>query len=168
MNRQYRQRGDTIVEVLICVLIVSMVLAGAYVTTQRSSSGIRNSQEHAEALKLIQSQIEQLRSNAAAQPTATVPKIFTISAQPFCMVAGEPVPTTEPPTATGCVQNAAGQPTEDQPAYEMSIFRTKVPGCNAGLSTSSLTPCYKFSIQADWEAITGNPAYEKIFYRLHQ
>lgn len=147
-QRSGHQRGDTIVEVLICVLIVSLVLAGAYVTTQRSSVGVRNSQEHSVALKLIQAQVEQLRTNANQEN----PAVFTAN-QPFCMVDSVPVPANSTPE---CTQDSAGEPTTDQPMYRMTIRRI----ANAGGTV--------FTINADWDALTGQSARKTIFYRLHR
>lgn len=53
--------GDTIIEVLISILILSVVLAGAYATAGRSSTTVRASQERGEALKLVEGQLERLR-----------------------------------------------------------------------------------------------------------
>lgn len=62
-----RQAGDTIVEVILAVAIISSVLAGAFAVTSRSSRDIRVSEEHAQALQYLQGQVELLRS-AAAKP----------------------------------------------------------------------------------------------------
>jgi Tfp pilus assembly protein PilV len=140
------QRGDTIVEVLICVLIVSMVLGGAYVTVHRSSQGIRNSQEHAEALKLVQSQLEQLRTNAAS----TSPTVF-VAGTPFCMVDGAATTDT-----ARCAQNAAGDATTTEPVYHLAVTRTSSAG-------GSL-----FKVEATWNTVTSQQARETIFYRLYQ
>lgn len=56
------QRGDTIVEVLIALAIISSVLAGAFFVTNRSAQNVRDSEEHAQALQLLQGQIEQIRA----------------------------------------------------------------------------------------------------------
>lgn len=145
-SRTVRQRGDTIVEVLICVAIVSMILGGAYVTARRSSQGIRNSQEHAEALKLVQSQLEQIKSNAAeAQPD-----VFTTNMPTFCMVDGQPVAGAQPQ----CRQSAAGTPATQEPIYRISV--TRQPDNGAA----------KFAVQAEWDSVTGRPAQETLFYRL--
>lgn len=143
-----RQRGDTLVEVLICVLIVSIVLMGAYVTTQRSSRGIRNSQEHAEALKLVQSQLEQVRANAEM----ATPQVFT-SGQPFCMVLGVPEVGTNAPK---CSQDATGAPTTDQPQYRLSVTRV-----DSGAGSL-------FTVQAQWDDINGSTARESLHYRLYK
>lgn len=58
-------RGDTIVEVLISLLVISAILVGAFVLSQRSSRNVRDSQEHSEALGLLQAQVELLRTAAS-------------------------------------------------------------------------------------------------------
>ena len=65
-----RQRGDTLVEVLIAIAVVSLILGGAYVTTNRSLYATRAAQERGNALKLAESQIEQLKGIVASNPTA--------------------------------------------------------------------------------------------------
>lgn len=57
------QTGDTIVEVLIAMAVLSMVLGGAYVASNRSLAVSQQNQERAEALKLVEGQMEQLKSN---------------------------------------------------------------------------------------------------------
>jgi prepilin-type N-terminal cleavage/methylation domain-containing protein len=58
-------RGDTIVEVLIAIAIVSLVLGGAYAASQQSLGSGQRTQERAEATKLVQQQLERLKSAAA-------------------------------------------------------------------------------------------------------
>lgn len=149
-NRRRRTAGDTIVEVLICILLMSVILGGAYTTVRRSSIGIRNSQEHTEALKRLESQIEQLRANAGS----STPTIFT-TGTPFCMIDGAAVSLTSGPDAPKCTQNANGQPSSVAPAYKLSIQRSPVPGGRT-----------LFTVRADWDAITGTPAQETLFFRM--
>jgi prepilin-type N-terminal cleavage/methylation domain-containing protein len=56
------QRGDTIVEVLIAMSIISLVLAAAYVTSTRNTTLMQGSQERQQAQRLVESQIEMVRS----------------------------------------------------------------------------------------------------------
>jgi prepilin-type N-terminal cleavage/methylation domain-containing protein len=150
------QRGDTLVEVLICVLIVSMILTGAFVTTNRSTIGVRDSQEHAEALKLVQSQLEQVRQNAAQNDAEVFDHPVST---PFCMVNGAVVAASGP-TAVQCVQNRAAQPTTDQPAYRLTVSRAT---CTVGVQ------CHQFTVRAAWDSIaTKGEAMEQIIYRLHE
>lgn len=55
------QRGDTIVEVLIAVVVISSMLVGTFAIANKSSSQIRSSQERTEATKLTTSVIEILK-----------------------------------------------------------------------------------------------------------
>lgn len=58
------QRGDTIVEVLIAIAIISLTLAGAYTSTNRSANMSRTAQERGEALKWAETQIEQIKATS--------------------------------------------------------------------------------------------------------
>lgn len=148
--RKLTQRGDTIVEVLISIAVVSLILGGAFVTTNRSQTGVRNSQEHGEALKLVGAQLEQLRADAAK----AAPTVFA-QAVPFCMYNDAAVSTTGA-TAADCKQSSAGNPTSTEPIYRLSIDRTS---SNGG---------YLFTVKADWDQISGGTAEETMVYRLYQ
>ncbi len=63
VTRSRRQAGDTLVEVLIAIAIISLTLAGAYASANLSASDLQDVQEHTEALKLVQSQVEFLRAS---------------------------------------------------------------------------------------------------------
>lgn len=56
------QKGDTIIEVLITIAIISTVLVGAFIATNKNIATIQNTQEHSQAQKLVESQIESLRN----------------------------------------------------------------------------------------------------------
>lgn len=73
--------GDTIVEVLLAIVVVSMVLGGAFVSVNRSMTGGRQSQERGEAMKLAQTQLELLKQ-AAKDPTKN---IFGPGPVPYCL-----------------------------------------------------------------------------------
>ena len=61
-NRK-NERGDTIIEVLMCILVISMILAGAFASTNKNLQSVRDSQERAQAVKIAESQLERLRTN---------------------------------------------------------------------------------------------------------
>jgi type II secretory pathway pseudopilin PulG len=144
------QAGDTIIEVLICIGIVSMILGGAFVTTRASQTGVRNSQEHGEALKLAESQLEQLRADASSAS----PTVFT-QGTPFCMYGNTAV-STHGSTAKDCVQDSGGNPTSGQPAYQLSVDRV---ASNGG---------YLFTTTVQWYQANGNgKATESMVYRLY-
>jgi prepilin-type N-terminal cleavage/methylation domain-containing protein len=157
--KQKRQRGDTLVEVLICILLVSLILTGAYVTTNRSRIGIRDAQEHAQALKLVQGQLEQLKQNAQAD---NAPVFTQAVGSQFCMVNA--VIST---SGSACQQNSEGVASTEQPAYKLSVSRAT---CAPDYSPpSGASQCHKFTVKATWDSIANSqPATEQIIYRLYQ
>ncbi len=64
------QRGDTIVEVLISIAVVSLILSTAYALANRSSQAVRQSQERSEALQFSESQFEKLRAYLSSSKDA--------------------------------------------------------------------------------------------------
>lgn len=117
---RFKERGDTIVEVLISIAVVSLVLGGAYVTTNRSLLATRSAEERGNAIKLAESQIEQIKGLAKSNPTL----VFGSSTpMPFCIAKA----TAQPVLATNaaCLVNAAGDPVtaSTQPAYALSVQR---------------------------------------------
>lgn len=76
------QAGDTIVEVLIALTVVTSILGGAYITSNRSLNNNRQAQERGEALKIAESQLERLKSSVSSGNNA----VFTAS-NSFCLDA---------------------------------------------------------------------------------
>lgn len=72
MIRKLNTRGDTIIEVLIAVVVLSVVLTTAYALATRSLKENQQTQEHNQALKVAESQIEALKAfydNGGTPPT---------------------------------------------------------------------------------------------------
>lgn len=74
------RRGDTIVEVLLAIVVVSSTLGAAFATMNKGVQGTRASQERAEALKFVEEQTELLKAGIEQ----SVSGIFT-SSETFCM-----------------------------------------------------------------------------------
>lgn len=114
-----RERGDTMVEVLVAIAVVALVLGGAYVTTNRSLQATRAAQERMVALKLAESQMERLKGLAASDPDT----IFgTSTALPFCIDASTNAPVSADNEA--CAVDSSGAPTADEPVFRLSMVRT--------------------------------------------
>ena len=131
------QIGDTMVEVLISMAIVSMILGGAYVTSNKSLISIRDAQEHVDALKLASAEVELVK---AITPTSGIlcytldGTIQTISAN--CTL-----------TNTGAINL-----TNIQPSYKVAI-------------TVDATGTYK--VQINWDTVSGliNGGNVEMYYR---
>ena len=73
MRLRHDSRGDTIVEVLLALTVLTTVVVGAYVTTNRAQNTTQASQERAEGTKVAESQLERLKSLLAAETPAPLP-----------------------------------------------------------------------------------------------
>jgi type II secretory pathway pseudopilin PulG len=146
VNNNHSEAGDTIVEVLISIAVVSVVLAGAFVVTNRSLQATRSSQERSIALKLAESQLEQIKGLSVSNPGI----IFNASTlSPFCIVANVPVPASN----AGCATDASGAPNSTEPVFRMTIIRT-----------GNL-----FSLTENWQDVNGRNADKiQLKYRVYQ
>jgi len=153
------QRGDTIVEVLISIAVVSLVLGGAYVMTSRSLNATRSALERATGLKLAESQLERIKGLAASSPTSlfggSAPATFCISAATNQPVATSTLNAAGQPTgtfATACAVDRAGNPTSIEPIYRISVTRTG----------------YNFVLTEAWSNVTGKGADQLVLrYRVY-
>ena len=75
--------GDTIVEVMVVLTILGLAISIAYATANRSLLNARQAQENSRASALAQSQLEQIRGNAAIKDPADPHYIFRTT--PFCI-----------------------------------------------------------------------------------
>lgn len=157
--RKLQQTGDTIVEVLIVMAVISLVLVVSFVTSNRSLKSVQDAQEHTNAQQLVASQIEQLRT-LAASATDDEHNVFTY-ASGFCVYnnnsSGSSVLTlASAATSPNCRVDSGGKPTTAQPEYNVKITRSCSTGC-------------LFTVTADWPSIldssTGNVT---MYYRLYQ
>ena len=150
------QRGDTLVEVLICILIVSVILTGAYVTTNKSSLRVIDAQERSEGLKIAQGQLEQVRQSASLGTTNVFDRAI---GDAFCMVDNQIKSASLPE----CKQDEAGAPTTVQPAFAVSTVRQ---ACVGGTLPAN---CSLFTVTVSWESIaTKTAAYQSLTYRLYE
>lgn len=88
-QRRRDQSGDTIVEVLIAIAVVSSVLTGAFIVSQKSAMAVRDSQEHGEMLQVLQGQVELVRSMALNETDISA-GIYDTSPLYFCIDASNP------------------------------------------------------------------------------
>jgi type II secretory pathway pseudopilin PulG len=73
-------RGDTIVEVMICIAIIGAVMGGAFSIVNRSTQRIREAQERSEAVARASDQAERLKA------------LYAADKQLICTDTGSPVP----------------------------------------------------------------------------
>jgi type II secretory pathway pseudopilin PulG len=83
-------KGDTIIEVLICLAILGFIMTLAYSISNRSLQTIRRSQERIEALKLAEGQLELLKNLQKNQKSEYASTSGRSSSEPFCLYVADP------------------------------------------------------------------------------
>lgn len=143
------QAGDTIVEVLICIAVVSTVLVGAFLVSSRSTAAVQDSAEHTQGVQYVQGQVEALRTylqgNTAADVSSKLPTHTTFCMDPTNTAAVIPIasPATPP---VNCVLTQGGA--------KYNIVDT-VLGNNT------------YDLSVNWLTVTGATAHQDFFYRAY-
>jgi hypothetical protein len=106
---------------MIAIAVVAVVLAGAYVTTNRSLQATRAAEERSIALKLGESQIERLKGLMATAST-----LIANAPQQFCIAASnnQPVATNDTSGACAVASDGTPAPSGTQPMFRLSIAKT--------------------------------------------
>ena len=132
--RILNQRGDTIVEVMIAIAVVSFMLVAAYVTANKNTLINQETQERGQAMQLVTTQIEFLHSKS-------------IGSNNCFDTGGNPVGTAA--DNTPCMVNADG--TKDtshaQPEFTLAITH--------GVGTT-------YKVQITWASLQGSTAQNSI------
>jgi type II secretory pathway pseudopilin PulG len=139
MRLRLNNRGDTIIEVLMAIIVISGVLAAVYVTLQRTTNNARQAQERSQAVKLLESQTERLKG------LNNDPTIFSQS-YAFCIA-----PSTN--TVITATNPTRGVDTVTSPyvALNSDTFSQYVASCKD--STEGIT--YYLSIQRNGDNTNG-------------
>jgi prepilin-type N-terminal cleavage/methylation domain-containing protein len=138
----FKQAGDTIIEVIIAIAVISTILSGAFLVTTHSTRAVRDSEEHAEALQYLQGQVELLR--AAASHTGGLPSTINV---PFCLSSGQ---YYQP--AANSAQCTIGS------FYSVSIVSpSSSPAVNATTT---------FKLTASWAALSGGTDTVYLAYKV--
>jgi Tfp pilus assembly protein PilV len=144
------QKGDTIVEVLIAVAVVSAVLVGAFTIANRSSVQIRAAQERSEAQKLASSAIESLKARTTAANALALNKAYCID-------------LTHQATSSGTLKPLAAEQDTDYNASCRSVG-TAVPYY---ISVTHVDNNGSFVIHARWDRVGGGDRQDVTYnYRL--
>lgn len=150
-------RGDTIIEVLIAITVVSFVLGGAYVTSNRNLNNMRQAQERGEALKYVQEQVERLKANASTEPTLfSINEVFCLdgSASPVHAARNDHATVgnfgaTHPLNSDNLSVYTAICKTSSNVPYYLAIERIQDPNLSDNHH-------WIFTVHARWESATGS------------
>lgn len=158
MRKKYLgQRGDTIVEVLLAVVVVGLAVTLGYGVASRSLKANRQAQERVEALKVVESQVERLKKRATTDTAGT--GIFTTNS--FCLADSGG-------TNTIVAQDAPAANINDDPltGYDSNcvngLYHVSVQRDNTGNDT------IQYTVTARWFGIGGVEKEEtQVKYRVY-
>ena len=167
MLSRLNQRGDTIVEVLICLAILGSAFGISYATANKALSSARNSEEHSQALQYVNQQLELLRAAAQNSDANTAPNGIFKQNTAFCLSETSPVSVvrftsgyTPTGNAAANVQAATTGKYRNQCSVSNLYFYgiTYTPGVNQDV----------YKVYISWQGIgTLGAQQETLSYKVH-
>jgi prepilin-type N-terminal cleavage/methylation domain-containing protein len=146
--QQQNQRGDTVIEVLIALAIISSVLAGAFFVTNHSSQNVRDTEEHSQAIQLLQGQVEQIRAAATdGASDADIPTYFCYDTSGSLQIATSATDFSQCPNDFGGTSGAV---------YQFLIEKSDPPSGTSKLFTASVR----------WDGVRGQTNSEQLLYKI--
>ncbi len=161
LRLKLNQKGDTIVEVMIAMAVASLVIGSAYSISNKSLANSRQAQEHSEAARIAQSQIEQIRQFARL---ATVSSPLFQPNRAFCV--GTNGQLTE---ITGMPASEVSKPGNDATRYPGGCQNLGSVNYRVGFTKNSTDPfnTNTFSVYVNWDGATGKQDQVSMSYRAY-
>ncbi len=163
MRRNKRNSaGDTIVEVMIAIAVVSALMASAFVVVSRTTQNVRQTEEHGEALKLLEGQIEQLKTVAVTKPTdvfsrPTVEhpkKAFCVKEGTIKDITSDSLPATTDAAYGSCIDCSS----HDECLSDTVVYRFGMVETSPNIFTGTVT----------WDGARGGQDKVEIAYKVFQ
>ena len=139
-----KQRGDTIIEVLLAMSVIGVVLGSAFGIANRSLATGRAAQERTDALKIAETQLELLKTYYPLNPS------IEARAAPFCIDETQPVAAVVVDDSAAACQNINGSgstgiysvsivpPAGALSPYEVTVTWERINTSSSDLGTLSL------------------------------
>lgn len=138
--------GDTIIEVMLALAILSLVLGASYAVASRSLRGSQAAQERIEALQIAQSMLETVRLYAIKDDASVFPAIT--SNMCFSTALNDISPT--PPTSrVAPVPFNASHAFCNQDFYRRRVVITPIP------VPLGQPPEYEYAAFVNWDSLNG-------------
>ncbi len=179
------QVGDTIIEVMVVLVVLSMSFGISYATANKGLGQSLNSQEHSEAVGIMNTQLEELRVALTTHPSGFPPS----PGQYFCMT-GDNTYANLDLTSTGGIfpssSDADSRANYSEYGFSCTVstyFHVSISQANPASSTTyyytTPVPTYcngstqlscnesSFTIMVRWDGTSGlGPQQESITYRF--
>lgn len=158
----HSQRGDTIMEVLICIAVLGFILGAAFTLVSRSQTANLQAQERGVANNLVDKQVELLRAYVDAYSSLPANDYFCIS---FKTVAGVDYtvndinPVLEPTILTDVTKLPAA--CHPDPFYGVIVYSPSKAKSDLGAADNA------YGIIIRWDSASGHGKDEvKTFYKI--
>ena len=146
LKNRLHQAGDTIVEVMVSLAIISMVLGASYAVANRSLRGVQTAQERVEALQIAQTMIETVKQYA----TKDDPSVFPAISSDVCFSSNLSDISPPPPgSRVAPVTFNAAHPFCNQGLYRRHVMITPVA------VPLGQPPEYEYAAVVEWSSLTG-------------
>lgn len=140
------QAGDTIVEVMVSLAIISMVLGASYAVANRSLRGVQTAQERTEASQIAQTLIETVKQYA----TKDDPSVFPAINSNVCFSSNLTDISPNPPgTRVAPVPFNAANPFCNQSFYSRRVEITPIA------VPLGQPPEFEYAAIVEWSSLTG-------------
>lgn len=149
------QKGDTIIEVLIAMAVISVVLSGAYVLATRSLRGTQVAQMRTQGLKIAQGQTERLKYAARTDGAFDAPGNYRDDN--YCITWD---------SAAGTVARVSNSLPNYAPACVLGEYSINITYDAVILGSSSSTAFGTFSVMAKWDLPGGKSENVTVYYQL--
>lgn len=144
------QRGDTIVEVMICIAVIGLALGTGYALTNRSFKYGLSAAERSQAQAIAQGQAEFIK-NASLEGTSTA---YTSQTENFCIYDGNSTAGNDSGLAVGSAQTGSNVCQN----FDGSIYTVRI---NYSSSTRV------FTIKTLWDSSTSSSGNQTtLYYKL--
>lgn len=159
-----KQKGDTIVEVMLAVMVIALTVSGAYGVASRSLKAARQAQERGEALKLAEGQLETIKgiTSGVVSPAAG-DDIFDTS-KTFCLKGNDKIEfgsTWGDTIKTLDVDNLDDYPAECGPVNGLYHLTVQTVSLDNNI--------YQYTVAVRWYRVGSSAKDEvKIDYRLYR
>lgn len=161
------QRGDTILEVMMCVAVIGFVLTAAFALTSKNTTSQLKAQERAEALKVAETQLELFKSYVDINKLPDANMYFCAKADTTTTSGVRLVELTGPATPNPNINADASTAYPAECRYQDDLFSVAVwsPNKSNLIGGTSGIP---YGVTVRWDAAGGGPREElKIFYNLY-
>lgn len=160
-----RQRGDTLIEVLIATVIIASVLIGAFSVTRASTRQTGNAKEQSQAASYLQAEVEKLR--AGIEGTERDDFFDTTSFPLYCVAnsGGSVIPVkldgiTTLPDAKDDPLATSGTPSYPAECVQGRYFISITPPADPDIDST-------FTLRARWITQNSETAESIFYYRLY-